>query len=84
MAGAPIERRRLLGLAAVLLPLLAACGRKDSISVPEGAEASYRYPRTYPDPKTVVPQGQEPVLPPPPVDEAPAFGQENTTSKVIE
>ena len=86
MAATRIDRRRLLGLggAAIGGALLAACGRKGSISKPEGEEASYTYPRTYPDPAGVVPSGGRPLTPPPPEEDAPAFGQERTTSTVVE
>lgn len=57
-----IARRGLLRLAllggAALLP--AACGRKGPIGVPEGQEEVYTYPRTYPDPATVVPDYKGP------------------------
>ena len=40
----------------LLLPVLAACGKKAPIRAPDGREAEFTYPRIYPDPKSVVPQ----------------------------
>jgi hypothetical protein len=34
---------------------LAACGKKASPRPPEGQESDYTYPRSYPDPRTVLP-----------------------------
>lgn len=76
------KRRDLLGLL-LLLPGLAACGVKGAIQEPEGQESSYVYPRTYPDPKTVVPSGGT-AAPPPPGIPADSFGSERRTTTVIE
>jgi len=51
---------RLLLAAAVAAPLalgLGACGKKGSPKPPEGEESQYTYPQAYPDPATVVPNG---------------------------
>lgn len=85
MAGT-LDRRALLALGALAAgaALLGACGRKDRIAVPEGQEADYVYPRTYPDPATVVPANARPLSPQAPEPPEPTFGQERTTSTVIE
>jgi len=43
-------------LAAALL-VLGACGKQGELRGPDGEEAAYTYPRTYPKPSTVLPQG---------------------------
>jgi predicted small lipoprotein YifL len=51
---------RLLLTAAVAAPLafsLGACGKKGSPKPPESEENQYTYPQAYPDPATVVPNG---------------------------
>lgn len=52
-----VPPRRLVAiLAAALVPLvLIACGKKNTPEVPEGREAEFTYPGTYPAPKLVVP-----------------------------
>ncbi len=86
-----LKRRDLLGL--LLLPAaLAACGVKGRIQEPEGQENVYVYPRTYPDPKTVVPNntattttGATGTAQPAPPPSAPTetFGSERTSTTVI-
>ncbi len=61
-----ITRRLALLGAAALLP--AACGRKGPIETPKGQEDRYIYPRTYPNPGTVVPGAQEAIPAPGPAD----------------
>ncbi len=94
MSRVTLKRRDLLGL--LLLPALGACGVKGAIQEPKGQEQLYVYPRTYPDPKTVVPPGgtaagttgaggsgtAAPTTPPPsaPVE---TFGSERTSTTII-
>ena len=49
------------GLVAVVLAafVLSACGKVGPIKPPEGQESSYRYPKTYPAPESVLPAPQE-------------------------
>ncbi|HUY68526.1 MAG TPA: hypothetical protein VMV79_04420 [Alphaproteobacteria bacterium] len=43
----------LIGLATLLAPMLAACGKKaDELEPPGGAAVVHDYPRVYPDPVT--------------------------------
>jgi len=46
---------------AVLVSALAlsACGKRADLRAPDGEEAAYTYPRTYPNPSTVLPAGTE-------------------------
>lgn len=55
-------------LVAALL-VLGACGKKGDLRAPDGEEAAYTYPRTYPKPASVLPQGASP---PPRTREVPA------------
>jgi predicted small lipoprotein YifL len=48
-----------IALALVLAGGLAGCGKKGPPGPPEGEEASYNYPKTYPNPATVVPEQPE-------------------------
>ncbi len=53
---------RALGIllaAALIAGGLAACGKRNSPSPPEGMESQYTYPRTYPNPGAVLPQESE-------------------------
>lgn len=76
-------RRRLLGLLSLPLALsLAGCGVKGRIEEPEGQESVYVYPRTYPDPKTVVPSSGV-QAPAPPVIPGDTFGNERKSTTVI-
>jgi len=87
MAEHRLHRRRLLALAAAAfaLPLPGACGRKGPITSPEGEEANYTWPRTYPDPATQVPPLAENVAAPPkPVLPGGGFGQERTVTRIIQ
>jgi len=76
-----LRRRDLLGL--LLLPALGACGVKGRIEEPEGQESVYVYPRTYPDPASVVPSAPA-AAPPPPAVPGAGFGSERTTTTVIQ
>ena len=63
-----MTRAAQISLAAALVLALAACGKQGSLRAPDGEEASYTYPRVYPNPATVVPPaepGQEPAAKPP-------------------
>lgn len=94
MSRVTLKRRDLLGL--LLLPALGACGVKGAIQEPKGQEQLYVYPRTYPDPKTVVPPsgtaggtsgtgggttGAQ--TNPPPSAPAETFGSERTSTTII-
>lgn len=45
-------------LVLALVPALAACGKQGSLRAPDGEEGAYTYPRTYPNPATVVPPAE--------------------------
>ena len=54
-------------LVLALVPALAACGKQGNLRAPDDAEEAYTYPRSYPNPATVVPPddpGQEPAARP--------------------
>lgn len=55
-----MRRRHLLLLAAAAPLLLAGCGKKGGLRPPPGEEGKYSYPRRYPAPKSVLPQGAPP------------------------
>jgi len=45
----------LTALGVALLAALVACGKRGNLAAPEGEEAAYTWPQTYPDPATVRP-----------------------------
>ena len=50
-------RRLAAALVLALSPaLLAACGKRGAPEIPDGRQAEFTYPRTYPDPGLVVPK----------------------------
>lgn len=54
-------RGRLFLAFALAVPLVlgvAACGKKGSPKPPEGQESDYTYPRPYPAPSSVTPEGE--------------------------
>ena len=70
---------RALGLllaAALIAGGLAACGKKNAPSPPEGMESQYTYPQTYPNPGAVLPQESEEEVR---TGEAPAHASDITT-----
>lgn len=48
-------RRFVILFLLLLLPVLAACGKKAGLRPPDGREAEFTYPQVYPDPRGVVP-----------------------------
>lgn len=67
--GRPHRIWRLLAVAAVAVAL-SACGKKADLVPPDGEEASYTYPRAYPNPDSVLPstdkKSEPPARPAPP------------------
>ncbi|MFQ5775682.1 MAG: hypothetical protein ACE5GS_14265 [Kiloniellaceae bacterium] len=65
MSAARARRGLALALAAaVLAGGLAACGKRASPRPPDGEESRYTYPRSYPDPATVLPRAEPEAAPP--------------------
>ena len=52
-----MSRARLPCALVAALLVLGACGKKGDLRAPDGEEAAYTYPRVYPKPSTVGPQG---------------------------
>lgn len=79
------DRRKLILLLPLALTLaVTACGRKGAIEPPEGEAAAYTYPRTYPDPATMVPGDGKSTSPPPPSFPPQEFGEERTRTIIIQ